>query len=245
MSDICHKTLSINRYTPESPIRPSGTVATPGISRKLLFLTPNQPLMLFNRKKTVFISGSAYEYGRFGDDGKDFIRCLTTALLRHDYKIITGFGYGVGNYVVEGALQEIYGRQGTRLTDQLRVFPFPIPNGHSVHPDLDRVHRNYRDDMIAQAGTAIFLFGNKLEDIAVRQADGMRKEFEIARTQGTLVIPVGVSGYISAELWQDLIDQYDEYFTDRSTFDWYLQLGNPDAGPADWIDAILRIASHA
>jgi hypothetical protein len=213
--------------------------------------------MLFNRKKTVFISGSAYEYGRFGNDGKDFIRCLTTALLRHDYKIISGFGYGVGNYVVEGALQEIYGRQQTRLTDQLRVFPFPVSNGHSsshpgshsgghsAPPDLDSLHRNYRDDMIAQAGTAIFLFGNKLEDIAVRHADGMRKEFEIARTHGTLVIPVGVSGYISAELWTDLIDRYDQYFADRSTFDWYLRLGNPDAGPADWIDAILQIASHA
>src|SRR5580704_17542469 len=114
MPAICRKTLSIKQYTSDSPIRPRRTISTRGISRKLLFLTPNQPLMLFNRKKTVFISGSAYEYGRFGDDGKDFIRCLTTALLRHDYKIITGFGYGVGNYVVEGALQEIYGRQGTR-----------------------------------------------------------------------------------------------------------------------------------
>jgi hypothetical protein len=201
--------------------------------------------MLFNRKKTVFISGSAYEYGRFGDDGKDFIRCLTTTLLSHDYKIITGFGYGVGNYVVEGALQEIYGRQQKRLTDQLRVFPFPIPNGHSAPPDLDSLHRNYRDDMIAQAGTAIFLFGNKLEDIAIREADGMRKEFEIARTHGAVVIPVGISGYISEELWKELIDQYDDYFTDRSTFDWYLRLGDHAAGPADWIDAIVQIASHA
>jgi hypothetical protein len=201
--------------------------------------------MLFNRKKTIFISGSAYEYGRFGEDGKDFIRCLTTALLRHDFKIITGFGSGVGNYVVEGTLQEIYGQQRTRLTDQLRVFPFPIPNGHSGQSDLDSLHRNYRDDMIAQAGTAIFLFGNKLEDIAIRPADGMRKEFEIARRHGTLVIPVGVSGYISEALWNELIEQYDDYFTDRSTFDWYLRLGDHAAGPADWIDAILQIASHA
>lgn len=225
------KTLSTCCLSPS----PNRTISASGIAYKVLLLGPNQPLMLFNRKKTVFISGSAYEYGRFGDEGKDFIRCLTTALLRHDYKIITGFGYGVGNYVVEGALQEIYGRQQTRLTDQLRIFPFP---------DLDSLHRNYRDDMIAQAGTAIFLFGNKLEDIEVRRAEGMRKEFEIARSHGTLVIPVGVSGYISAELWKDLIDQYDEYFPDRSTFDWYLRLGNPEAGPADWIDAILQIANH-
>ena len=32
--------------------------------------------MLCDKKKTVFISGSAYEYGRFGDAGKFFIRDL-------------------------------------------------------------------------------------------------------------------------------------------------------------------------
>jgi hypothetical protein len=201
--------------------------------------------MLSNRKKTVFISGSAYEYGRFGDDGKDFIRSLARSLLRHDYKIITGFGYGVGKYLVEGALHEIYGQQKTRLTDQLRVFPFPASDGYPDHPDLDSIHRNYREDMISQAGTAIFLFGNKLEDIAIRAADGMRKEFEIARANGTLIIPVGVSGYISAELWKDLVDHYDEYFTDRSALDWYALLGNPTARMSDWIDAILKIASRA
>jgi Sir2- and TIR-associating SLOG family len=209
----------------------------------LLFLTLNQPPMACNRKKTVFISGSAYEYGWFGDEGRDFIRSLSASLLRNDFNIITGFGSGVGNYVVEGALHEIYGQEGTRLTDQLRVFPFPTPNGFGGHPNLDRLHRSYRDDIISQAGIAVFLFGNKLEDIAIREADGMRKEFEIARTHGILVIPVGVSGYISAELWKDLVDHYDDYFNDRTTFEWYLRLGNPDAGPAEWIDAILQIAN--
>jgi hypothetical protein len=95
--------------------------------------------------------------------------------------------------------------------------------------------------MISQAGTAVFLFGNKLEDIAVRKADGMRKEFEIAKTHGTLLIPVGASGYISSELWQDLADNYDDYFADRTTYTWFECLGDPATSPDELIDAILRI----
>jgi len=34
--------------------------------------------------------------------------------------------------------------------------------------------------MISRAGVVIFVFGNKLEDIEVKEADGMWKEFEIA-----------------------------------------------------------------
>jgi hypothetical protein len=192
--------------------------------------------MVFNKRKTVFISGSAYEYGRFGDDGKDFIRNLTKTLLKNDFKIISGFGSGVGNYVLEGALNEIYLEQKTKITDQLRVFPFPTLN------EGESVHLNYRDDMISQAGTVIFLFGNKLEDIAIREADGMKKEFEIARSHNALLIPVGASGYISEQLWKDIVERYDDYFDNREKYEWYERLGNPEARPAELIEAILRIA---
>lgn len=192
--------------------------------------------MSSNKRKTVFISGSAYEYGRFGDEGKDFIRDLSKTLLQNGFKIISGFGHGVGNHVLVGALDEIYLGQKERLTDQLRVFPFPLMNGLT-----DTIHSSYRDDIISQAGTAIFLFGNKLEDIAVRQADGMKKEFEIARSHQALLIPVGASGYISEQLWKDLLDRYDDYFDNREKFGWYERLGDPAARPDQLIDAILQI----
>ena len=192
---------------------------------------------LQNRKKTVFISGSAYEYGRFGDDGKSFIKALSKTLLKNDFKIISGFGAGVGNYVIEGALDEIYLGQRQKMTDQLRVFPFP-----AMGDLLESIHENYRNDIISQAEIAIFLFGNKLEDIAVREADGMKKEFEIARSHKVLLIPVGASGYVSEGLWKNVLDRYDDYFDNREKFEWYEQLGNPSARPEELINTILRIA---
>jgi len=193
--------------------------------------------MQLNRRKTVFISGSAYEYGKFGDEGRDFIRELTRTLLRNDFRIISGFGSGVGNYVVEGALHEIYVNSERKMTDQLRIFPFPTRTDL-----LESVHMNYRDDIISQAGTAIFLFGNKLEDISIREADGMEKEFEIARSHNALLIPVGASGYISERLWNHLVGQYDHYFDNREKFHWYQKLGNPETQPGELIETILRIA---
>ena len=193
--------------------------------------------MQANKQKTVFISGSAYEYGRFGDDGKNFIRELSKTLLKNDFKIISGFGSGVGNYVIEGALHEIYLSRREKMTDQLRVFPFPVFTDF-----MESMQADYRNDMISQAGTAIFLFGNKLEDIAVREADGMRKEFEIARSHKALLIPVGASGYISEQLWKDIVERYDDYFDNREKFELYSLLGNPAARPEELIDAILQIA---
>ncbi len=96
--------------------------------------------------------------------------------------------------------------------------------------------------MISQVGTAIFLFGNKLEDIAVREADGMLKEFEIARSYHARLIPVGASGYISARLWQEVLSSYDEYFDSRELFGLYERIGDPSLRPEELIDTILQIA---
>jgi hypothetical protein len=194
--------------------------------------------MYGNTRKSVFISGSAYEYGPFGDEGRDFIKELSRTLLKNGFTIISGFGYGVGNYVVEGALEELYLEKGERMADRLKVYPFP-----AQAPLIERIQESYRDDMIAQAETAIFLFGNKLEDISVREADGMIKEFEIARSRGAKLIAVGASGYVSARLWRDVVNSYDEYFATRENFGLYERLGDTSAPRAALIDTILAIAA--
>jgi hypothetical protein len=193
--------------------------------------------MQATRQKTVFISGSAYEYGRFGDDGRAFIRELSKTLLKNGFRIISGFGSGVGNYVVEGALHEIYANGDRKMTDQLRVFPFPTPADL-----LENIQKDYRTEMISRADIAIFLFGNKLEDICIREADGMQKEFDIARSHQAILIPVGASGYISEKLWLEMVQKYDDYFASREKFELYEQLGNPDAQPGELINTILQIA---
>jgi Sir2- and TIR-associating SLOG family len=208
--------------------------------------------MISDRRKTVFISGSAYEYGKFGDSGRDFIRDLTKTLLRNDFRIVSGFGTGVGNHIIEGALFEIYLEKKSNLTDHFRVYPFPGGGGSNGYngaraDGLDAVWGDYRSDIISQAGIAIFLFGNKLEDISVREADGMLKEFEIAKSQQSLLIPVGACGYTSEKLWKNVVEHYDDYFESREKFPLFERLGQACNDPQDvdaLIDVILQIAQN-
>ncbi len=192
--------------------------------------------MFADKQKTVFISGSAYEYGNFGEAGKFFIRDLSRSLIKLDFKIISGFGLGVGNHVIDGALDEVYLEKKERITDYLQVFPFPSTD----HPET--IKSNYRSDMVSQAGVVIFVFGNKLEEIEVREADGMWKEFEIARSNNALLIPVGASGYASQKLWRQVLEKFDDYFETRQKYELYQQLGDSSLHPEQLIKIILQIA---
>lgn len=192
--------------------------------------------MLSDKRKTAFISGSAYEYGIFGETGKTFIRDLSRALVKNGFRIISGFGLGVGNHILDGALEEVYLGKKERITDHLQVLPFPSAG----HPEM--ITTSYRNDMISRAGVVIFVFGNKLEDIEVKEADGMWKEFEIARSNKAVLIPVGASGYASEKLWKKIIERFDDYFETREKFERYLQLGNPFLQPEQLINLIIEIA---
>lgn len=59
--------------------------------------------------------------------------------------------------------------------------------------------------------------GNKLEDSNVVMADGVRKEFEIARELGLALIPVGCSGYMAKELWSEVMANVSQYYDESNT----------------------------
>ncbi|HEY4208791.1 MAG TPA: hypothetical protein VGM31_18315 [Puia sp.] len=195
--------------------------------------------MPFDKRSTVFISGSAYEYGSFGDLGKPFVKDLTRTLLKNNFRIISGFGLGIGSSVVEGALDEVYTGKKESVTDHLLLYPFPIPSPSRDMADIDDC---YRKDMISRAGVVIFVFGNKLHDISIKEADGMFKEFEIGRSNKARLIPVDASGYVSERLWLEVLLRYDEYFDTREKFELYEQLGTPYTRPQRLIDLIIEIA---
>jgi hypothetical protein len=141
------------------------------------------------QRKTVLISGSAHEYGTWTQSQVEtFVRSLSQALIRNDNRIVSGFGLGVGGQVITGALEELYQHQSKRLHDQLILRPFP------QGPDGQKQWEYYRQEMIAHAGVAVFVFGNKLEAGQIVPANGVRREFEIARDRGLLLIPIGAAG---------------------------------------------------
>lgn len=57
------------------------------------------------RKNSIFISGSAEDYGAMSEDiAKELLHGLSYELVKSDCTIISGFGLGVGSYVINGAL---------------------------------------------------------------------------------------------------------------------------------------------
>ncbi|PQJ84493.1 SIR2 family protein [Aliivibrio sifiae] len=164
------------------------------------------------KKKTIFISGAAHEYGAYGEkDTLEFVHRLSGKLIAEGYKIVSGFGLGIGSAVISGALEQIYMRGNNTINDQLILRPFPQSSNSRV--PLKEVWSHYRKDMISHAGISIFLFGNKVNDGDIVNSNGMQEEYDISKSKGVLVIPVGATGYMAEELWSKEIENPPSKFS--------------------------------
>ena len=167
------------------------------------------------RKAWVFISGSAEDYSPFDDTiGQTLIKEISRQLIEANFGVVTGFGHGVGPYVVNGVLEQL-DTEGTQVIDD-RIIMRPFPQGITDNVERNRRWTTYREEMLSYAGIAIFLFGNK-KDLHgnVILADGLEKEFEIAQSLGISLVPVGCTGSKSKELLDRVLNDYSTYVPRR------------------------------
>lgn len=151
------------------------------------------------RSKSVFIAGSAAEYTPWPPDkaGK-FLETLGSALIAKGLTVVTGFGLGVGPPIIAGALSEILLKPRLRSMAQLQAQPFPADAGTPA--TRKRQYTALRVGMIAKAGIAIFLFGNKRDARGgIEKASGMLEELSLAQASGLHVIAVGATGWVAEE----------------------------------------------
>jgi hypothetical protein len=187
------------------------------------------------KRKTIYISGSAHEYGRWDTlQAEEFITKLSQELVKGNYKIVSGFGLGVGSFVINGVLQEVYLNKKENLGDQLLLRPFPQgPAGEGQWP-------LYRQDMISYAGISVFIFGNKLKDGKVVIADGVQKEFEIAKAQNVLLIPVGATGFMAKQLYDEIFKEFSKHFGSVDNLESFKALDDSSATPDQLVKSILN-----
>ena len=157
-----------------------------------------------HRLKNIFISGSlgAYEPPWTEKNAPLFLHDLAKKLIRADYRIISGFGLNVGSAIINGALEEIMESRYGHIDEYLCLRPFPQITSGTM--SRDQLWQIYRENMISQAGITIFIFGNKKVDGKVVNADGMLKEFEIAKKFGKIIIPVGCTGGAASEIHKSI-----------------------------------------
>ncbi len=175
-------------------------------------------------RKHIFISGSAYEYGSFGRTKlENFVSNLSSTLIFNEYKIVSGYGLGIGSSVISGAIEQIY-KQGhnCKIEQNLLLRPFPLD------PTSKEYWTRYREDMLSNAGVAIFVCGNKYDRITntVTEANGMIEEFEIASKLGVIPIPIPTTEYTAKNIWEKVMDNFDKYVAIPSLKSEYEKLGN-------------------
>ena len=136
-------------------------------------------------------------------------------LIKKGYNIVSGFGLGVGNYVIKGALEEIYLKSKTINDDRLLLRPFP--QGIENEKNRDELWDKYRKDMISRVGISIFIFGNKREkNDEIVEASGVISEFEIAHVNNNIIIPIGFTGGASKTIWNIVNQDFESYFKNPS-----------------------------
>jgi hypothetical protein len=195
-------------------------------------------------KKTVFVAGSAEQYGTWDrNEALTFIHTLSARLVRANFRVVSGFGWGVGSAVINGALETIYDNPEKFSEDQLIMRPFPQVASSTT--DLPTLWEEYRQRMLSLAGIAIFIFGNKLHPEnpgEVISASGMIREFEIAVEKGAVPVPIGVTGFAAEEIWNRVLAEPEKYYPGK---EWLVplirELGDAGLKRQDLASKVLNI----
>lgn len=193
------------------------------------------------KSNTVFVSGAAHTYGDWQENiALRFVHKLSYTLSEKEIKVVSGFGLGIGSSVISGVLEQFYMNSRGAIEERLILRPFPQNNeGGTSLPEL---WTKYRKDMIAHAGMAIFLFGNKVSGEKVVLSNGMREEVELARSQGLLIIPVGATGYMAEEIWNEeskKVEESKDYSKELKQL--FLKLSDKSLSPDDLLGVVVNI----
>jgi hypothetical protein len=162
------------------------------------------------RRQTVFVSASAADFSPWGKENVvQFMRGLGAALVERGVRIATGLGLGVGNALFTGAIEQVLSGRSGHIEDSLLIRPFPqaIPDKN----EREAVWERYRQGILGESGIAIFLFGNKQMGTDVVPANGMEREWEIARQHNLVLIPVGSTGSMAGQLADRALAEPDTY----------------------------------
>ena len=204
-------------------------------------------LVIQNKRNNVFISGAAVD-SKDDDENKirrDFIRTLSSELIKRNYNIFNGFGLNVGSSVIEGAYSEIYSNSlYNDSRERIKLYPFWPQNVETDEVKRREFKIQYRNEMLKQAGIAVFIYGTKLKDGKEILSDGMEEEFVIAKNKEILLVPVCSTGGMSEKVWEKMqsnLDSYGYSTPDLKSYFEQLKNLNPENNKDELIEVIFKI----
>ena len=195
-------------------------------------------------KRNIFVSGSAHDYGSFGVERLNaFARRIGQEIITRDYNLVSGFGRGLGDQVILGALDGLY--RVKKGNDVGRVIIRPFPRAVDGASKQEEANKRHREDLISQSGAAIFLCGNREYDGHVANAKGVIEEYEITKELGRFPLPVGCTGFAAEEIWKDVLKNIDTLFPMKGVERDFSTLGDQTKSDEELINAIFAIVNKA
>lgn len=195
-------------------------------------------------RRRVFIAGSAATYRPFTDtDGQELLRQLGDGLIREGLDVVTGFGVGVGPYVLNGVLEGLEATGTQSLHDRVTLRPFP----QGISDPAVRAARwlAYRREMIGQAGIGLFVFGNRAGNNGdIELAPGVEQEFDVARETGLLLVPVGATGHMARQLHEKVMANFDALYPNNPEWREPISELGQQTDPASIVELTIALVSH-
>lgn len=199
-----------------------------------------------SHRKDIFVSGSASDFSPMGRERVEKLaRDIGRGIIRKGNNLVSGFGLGIGGTVILGAMEELYTDDKREFGDRTTLRPFPqeSPRGMTRETFLTR----FREDMIANAGFAVFLCGNKLDPGTGKTviASGVMKEFEITKRLNRYPIPVGATGHAARRIWEEVNGSLDRFFPNGGVKEHFQTLRDTKSTNEEIVEAIFAIAKRA
>lgn len=97
------------------------------------------------RRKRIFISGSAYNYGNLSKEkGRNFIHKLAFKLSENGYTLVNGYGKGVGEFILNGVADYCFKQKDSKIGDILTLVPFSQNTSFNI--DLEEFYKENIDN---------------------------------------------------------------------------------------------------
>ena len=185
----------------------------------------------------IFVSGSAHQFGDFGEDRmRDLCLLFGERLIAEGIRLISGMGLNIGDSVVKGAIGKLCEIEKYPTEKNLIIRPFPrnLPRDVSAE-DFNSKHR---EGMIKMCGFAVFIAGTSRTGPVSK---GVIEEYRIVRKMGKIPIPIGATGFAARRVWEMVEKDFDEIFGESGPRDLYRKL-NDDSLPNDkLIDTVFEL----
>lgn len=157
------------------------------------------------RNSRIFISGAFSSLNQQIEEySHSLSKALSESLLKADYRIINGIGRRFGTHLI-GYANEYLAKHGTKNIERyLTIYPFV-----GIKKGAEAEKRKARERVISKCGAVIFVFGDGFGDNVKKS--GVWEEFEIAKQQHKIIIPIAYPNMISERIWKEIKCHITQY----------------------------------